>query len=67
MLEGKEVEVKIGNYGAASVDVDAKGFVEVAVGIKVDLLAELEKLAAKTKTTLDDKFIATVKMLMGRE
>lgn len=66
MLEGKEFEKQIGDYGQVSVDVDAKGIVEVAVGLKIDLIAELKKLAAKTGTTLDDQFLAVVEKLLGR-
>lgn len=77
MLEGKEVEGKIGEVGSYSVDVDSKGMllaeakVETAWGgasvlLKLDLIAECEKLAAKTSTKLDDQFIATLKALLGR-
>ena len=65
-LEGNEFEKKIGDYGAAIVDLDDKGMLTVSVGVKVDLLAEVEKLAAKTKTTIDDAAIAWLKGLVGR-
>lgn len=66
MLEGKEVEIPIGSIGKASVDLNDKGELEVAVSAKVDIVAELEKLALKTETKLDDAFIATLKKLTGR-
>lgn len=61
MLEGKEFEHKIGDFGSASVDVKDDGTVEVAVALKVDLLAELEKLAAKTAWPIDDTAVAALK------
>lgn len=66
MLEGKEVDVKIGEYGSASVDLNAKGEVEIAVAIKVDLVAEAKKLAAKSATPIDDQAIAWLEKLMGK-
>lgn len=66
MLEGKELDVKIGEYGAASVDVTGELNLEVAVSLKVDLIAEIEKLAAKTGTPLDDAAIAWVKSLVRK-
>lgn len=66
MLEGKELEGKIGSVGEYSVDVDNKGVVTVSVGAKIDLLEELQKFAAKTSTTLDDKIVAYLKLFLGR-
>ncbi len=66
MLEGKEVEGKIGEFGGYSVDVDDKGMIEVAVGVKLDILAELEKIAAKTGTKIDDAVVDALKKLLGR-
>ena len=66
MLEGKELEGKIGEYGEYSVDVNGKGEVEVAMNVKLDLFGEIEKLAAQTETKLDDSFVATLKKLLGR-
>lgn len=65
MLEGKEVDVKIGEYGSASVDINGQGKVVLAVQIEVDLVKEAKKLAAKTGTPLDDKAIAWLELLMG--
>lgn len=66
ILEGKELEGKIGDVGAYSVDLTDKGIVEVSVGVKVDLVAELEKLALKTDNSIDDKIVAMVKSALGR-
>lgn len=68
MLEGKEVQGKIGDVGSYSVDVDAQGNLEVMVGVKVNLVAEAKKLAAKTQTPVDDAAIAwleKITMLAG--
>lgn len=66
MLEGKELEGKIGEFGGYSVDVDDKGMIEVAVGVKLDILHELEKIAAKTGTKIDDAVVDALKKLLGR-
>lgn len=66
MFEGKELEYKIGDYGSASADIDGKGVVEIAVAVRIDLIAEVEKLAAKTATPIDNQVIAWLKLLMGR-
>lgn len=66
MLEGKELEYKIGEYGSASVDVNDSLEVEVAVGIKVSLIVELKKLAAKTNTQLDDQFLGVVEGMLEK-
>lgn len=67
VLDGKEVEGKIGNVGAYSVDINDKGEVEVAVSAKIDLLAEIEKLAAKSGTKIDDAVVGFLKKLLGKE
>lgn len=66
MLEGKELEGNIGSLGHYSVDVDDKGIIEVAVGVKVDIIAELEKIAAKSGTKIDDAVVDALKKLLGR-
>jgi hypothetical protein len=58
MLEGKEISGKIGEYGEYYADINAKGMVEVGVLLRVDLVAEAKKLAAKTSTPIDDAAIA---------
>lgn len=63
MLEGKEVSGKIGEYGEYSVDVNAAGVIEALVLVRVDLVAEAKKLAAKTSTPIDDQAIAWLETL----
>lgn len=57
--------VKIGEYGEASVALNSKAEVVVKVEAKINLLDECEKLAAKTNTKLDDQFVATLKGLVA--
>lgn len=64
MLEGKELDLAIGKYGHASVDINDKLEVEVAIALKVDIRAELHILAAKTGTTLDDAFLSVLDKLL---
>lgn len=66
MFEGNELEGKIGTFGGYSADVSDKGIVKVALSVEVDLIAEIEKLAAKSETPIDDKAIAWIKLLLGR-
>ncbi len=65
MLEGKEVEGKIGEYGGYSLDLNSKGELELALNLKINLVAEAKKLAEKTKTPLDDHAIAWLEKLQG--
>lgn len=58
MLEGKELEKKIGDIGSVSVDVTPDLKLKLAVEIEIDLVAEAKKLAAKTETPIDDAAIA---------
>ncbi len=64
MLEGKEVEGKIGEYGSYEVDVMPDGKVKAMVGIELDLIAELRKLAASTDNALDDKAVDYIEGLL---
>lgn len=64
MLEGKEFEQKLGEYGEASVDVTPDLKIVVSVGAHVDIIAELKKLAAKTKTPVDDTAISWIEGLL---
>lgn len=66
MLEGKEVEGKLGSIGTYHVDVNQKGELEVGIGIKIDLVKELETLAKKTSTPVDDAAIAWIKGLLAK-
>jgi hypothetical protein len=66
MLEGKELEHKLGNYGSAFVDLASSGVVEVGVSLKVDLVAELEKLALRSDNSIDDKLVALIKAALSK-
>lgn len=79
MLEGKEVEGKIGEAGVYSVDVDAKGFFEVKAGaggpeagleagayLKGDVVLLLKKLAANTENKVDDAMVSMIAGALGR-
>lgn len=80
MLEGKEVDVKIGDVGSVSVDVSKEGMVKVELiaakeleGIKlqtsssaeVSLFVILEKQCAKNSVTWDEALIAQLKVILG--
>lgn len=80
MLEGKELEGKIGDAGSYSLDVDDKGVVKISVvvnkefsGVKVsstnavetNIFKIAEGIAAKTKSTWDDTAIAALEKLLG--
>jgi hypothetical protein len=67
MLEGKEVDVKLGSIGSLSVDLTPDLHLEVAVAAKVDLYAEIVKVAAKTKTPIDDGAAAFIGKMFGRD
>lgn len=62
-LEGKELEVKLGEFGSASVDLTPDLKLKLQVGVEVDVIGELKKLAAKTSTPLDDAFLATLEKI----
>jgi len=65
MFEGKELEKKLGDYGVASVDIDGQLKVKVELAVEIDLIAEVEKLAAKSSTPIDDQAIAWIKKLVA--
>ena len=80
MLEGKELEGKIGEVGSYSVDVDKTGLVKLEVsaskeleGIKlnssnsaeISIFVLLEKVAQKTEAKWDDAAVAQVKALLN--
>ena len=64
MLEGKEVEVQIGRFGSAAVDVRSDLKVVASVSFEVDLIAEVKKLCEKTQTPIDDAAIAWLEKLV---
>ena len=80
MLEGREIEGKVGDVGEYFLDADEKGNIEVALNVEQDfgfgkaksansvnlnILDAAEMVAKKTKTTLDDSAVATLKALLG--
>lgn len=66
MLEGKEVEKKLGEYGSVSLDVTPDLKVLASIEVHIDLIKEIEKLAAKTATPLDDQAMAWIKLLVSK-
>jgi hypothetical protein len=62
MLEGKELEGKIGSVGSYSLDIDDKLMLVGEVQVNVDVYAELLKLAQKSKS----KALITVVEFAGR-
>lgn len=66
MLEGKELEGKLGSIGSYHVDVNNKGELELGIAVKVDIIKELETLAKKSQTPIDDAAIAWIKSLLQK-
>jgi len=80
MLEGKELEGKIGDKGSYSIDVDSALNVEIKVGggnletdgvevggyAKLTLWKILEKAALATDTKWDDEAISAIKKVFGQ-
>lgn len=79
MLEGKELEGKIGDVGSYYIDVDASGKFEIAVEVakefeggkassltkvEANLLDICEAAAKKTSATWDDNAISTIKAVL---
>ena len=60
-MDLQKAEGKIGSIGVWSEEVTDKGTVKVSIGVEIDLIAELEKLAAKTATPIDDAVLVWVK------
>ena len=81
MLEGKELEGKISDFGDYFIDADKSGKVVISLSAKkqiddhtlvssenkveTDIFKILEKIAAKTETTLDDKAISGIKAILN--
>lgn len=57
-------EAQLGEYGVASVVLDSEAKVKVSVQAEVDLIKELEKLAAQSNTKVDDQVVAYIKGLI---
>jgi hypothetical protein len=64
MLEGNELEQKIGDVGLVTVDVNPELKLKVSAVIEIDLLAEIKKLTAKTPTEYDDMGVAWIEKLL---
>ena len=64
MLEGTEFKKEIGQVGEVTVDVTPELVLEVKAGVKVDLLAELKKLADKTQTPYDNMALEWIEKLL---
>lgn len=61
-----EVQGKIGSVGSYSVDVTPQGIVKATVGVEIDVVVELEKLAAQSDNKIDDAMVAMIKSALGR-
>ena len=65
-MEVQKQEGKIGSVGTWSESVSEKGVLMLMVGVEIDLIAELKKLAAKTETPIDDAVIAWVEGALAK-
>lgn len=65
MLEGKELETKLGDFGFASVDVTPDLKIVLAVNAQIDLIAEMQKLAEKTPQGWDDTVVSALKAFLA--
>lgn len=66
MFEGKELSGKIGEYGGYGVDLQPDGVLVASVELRVDLIAEVKKLADKTKTPYDNLAIAWIEGMLKK-
>lgn len=64
MFEGEEIKGPIGKIGGYLVDVSPEMKLKVSVGVEIDLIAELKKLAAKSDTLVDDNAIAWIEKVL---
>lgn len=58
-------EALLGEYGKAEASLDSELKLKVSINAQVDLLAEVEKMAAATKTKFDDQAVAWLKGLVS--
>lgn len=58
-------EAQLGEYGKAEASLDSELKLKVSVVAQVDLIAEVEKMAAATETKVDDQAIAWLKGLVS--
>jgi hypothetical protein len=66
MLEGKELEKSLGQYGSAFVDINDQLQIEVGLSAKVDVMAEVRKLAEKSGNPLALKVIDILEGLLKK-
>ncbi len=77
MLEGNEIEKSVGSGGKAVVDVSGQGIVtakiewqegtvKAGMSIEWDMIAELQKLVARTDNKIDDQLLGMIKLALGR-
>ena len=64
VLEGNELEQKIGQVGTVIVDVTPELKLSISAKVEVDLIGELKKLAEKTATPIDDAALAWIEKLV---
>lgn len=65
-MEVQKLEGKLGSVGSWSESVSEKGVVKLMVGVEIDIIAELEKLAEKTATPIDDMVLDWVKNALSK-
>lgn len=58
-----KVSKDLDGHGTAEASVDSMLVVKAKVEVEVDVIAEVEKLVAKTQNTTDDKAVAAVKKI----
>lgn len=66
MLEGNELEKKIGEYGSVVVDINDELKVKVAVEGHIDLLAELHKVVDKTGNPIAKWLVSALEALLKK-
>lgn len=64
MLDGVELKKEIGQVGELTVDVTSDLILDVKAGVKIDILAELKKLADKTATPHDNMALEWVEKIL---
>ena len=65
-MDLQKLEGKIGSIGTWSESVSELGVVKLMVGVEIDLIAELKKLAEKTATPIDDMVLQWVESALAK-
>lgn len=65
LFAGNEFEKKIGDYGSIIVDVTPDAKIKIAVVLELDVIAELDKVAAKTSTQIDNNILSLLKTVLA--